>query len=70
MFKCINNTFRFSFLCHYPSLCPIFSQLNFLKSPAGVQLQQPGIQPEKMNGVGEKNEAASQFSWTASLFQV
>ena len=37
---------------------------------AGVQLQQPGIQPEKMNGVGERNEAASQFSWTACLFQV
>ena len=36
---------------------------------AGVQLQQPGIQPEKMDGVGERNEAASQFSWTACLFQ-
>ena len=37
---------------------------------ARVQLQQPGIQPEEMNGVvGEKNEAASQFSWTACLFQ-
>ena len=36
--------------------------------PAGVQLQQPGIQPEEMNGVGDG--AASQFSWTAYLFQV
>ena len=36
--------------------------------PAGVQLQQPGIQPEEMNGVGD--EAASQFSWTAYLSQV
>ena len=35
---------------------------------AGVQLQQPGIQPEEMNDVGY--EAASQFSWTAYLFQV
>ena len=34
---------------------------------AGVQLQQPGIQPEKMNSVGD--EAASQFSWTDCLFQ-
>jgi hypothetical protein len=34
---------------------------------AGVQLQQPGLQPEEMNGVS--NEAASQFSWTACLFQ-
>ena len=38
------------------------------KEDAGVQLQQPGIQPEEMNGVG--NETASQFSWTAYLFQV
>ena len=29
---------------------------------AGVQLQQPGIQPEKMDGVGERNGAASHFS--------
>ena len=36
--------------------------------PARVQLQQPGIQPEEMNGVS--NETASQFSWTAYLFQV
>ena len=35
---------------------------------ARVQLQQPGIQPEEMNAVGD--EAASQFSWTAYLFQV
>ena len=28
---------------------------------AGVQLQQPGIQPEEMDGVGERNETASQF---------
>ena len=34
---------------------------------AGVQLQQPGIQPEEMNSVGD--EAASQFSWTDCLFQ-
>ena len=37
---------------------------------AGVQLKPPGIQPEEMNGVSEKNEAASQFSWSAYLFQV
>ena len=37
---------------------------------AGVQLQQPGIQPEGVSGVGEREtEAASQFSWTACLFQ-
>ena len=35
---------------------------------AGVQLQQPGIQPEEMNSVCD--ETASQFSWTAYLFQV
>ena len=35
---------------------------------AGVQLQQPGIQPEGVCGIGEK-EAASHFSWTACLFQ-
>ena len=34
---------------------------------AGVQFQQPEIQPKEMNGVGD--EAASQFSWTACLFQ-
>ena len=39
-----------------------------LSMSAGVQLQQPGIQPEEMNGVSD--EAASQFSWTAYLFQV
>ena len=38
------------------------------KEDAGVQLQQSGIQPEEMNGVG--NEAATQSSWTAYLFQV
>ena len=26
---------------------------------AGVQLQQPGIQPEEMDGVSERNETAS-----------
>ena len=37
---------------------------------ARVQLQQPGIQPEGVSGVGEREtEAASQFSWTACLFQ-
>ena len=41
---------------------------NRLLIGAGVQLQQPGIQPEEMNGVCD--EAASQFSWTAYLFQV
>ena len=41
---------------------------NRLLEGAGVQLQQPGIQPEEMNGV--RDEAASQFSWTAYLFQV
>ena len=40
------------------------------KKNAGVQLQQPGIQPEEVNRVGERNEAASQFFWTACLFQV
>ena len=33
---------------------------------AGVQLQQPGIQPEKMNGVGD--EAAFQFSFGLSVY--
>ena len=37
-------------------------------APVGVQLQQPGIQPEEMNGV--RDETASHFSWTACLFQV
>ena len=37
-----------------------FSKRN-LWSGAGVQLQQPGIQPEEMNSVGD--EAASQFSF-------
>ena len=36
---------------------------------ARVQLQQPGIQPEEIDGVSERNETASQFSWTACLFQ-
>ena len=35
---------------------------------AGVQLQQPGIQPEKMDGVGERNEAASQFSFGLPIY--
>ena len=35
---------------------------------AGVQLQHPGIQPEEMNGVSD--EAASQFSWPAYLYQI
>ena len=33
---------------------------------AGVQLQQPGIQPEEMDGVGD--EAASQFSFGLPLY--
>ena len=33
---------------------------------AGVQLQQPGIQPEKMNSVGD--EAASQFSFGLPVY--
>ena len=33
---------------------------------AGVQLQQPGIQPEEMNGVGD--EAASQFSFGLPVY--
>ena len=37
---------------------------------ARVQLQQPGNQPEEMDGVGKKNEAAFQFSWIVYLFQV
>ena len=32
----------------------------------GVQLQQPGIQPEEMNGVGD--EAASQFSFGLPVY--
>ena len=36
---------------------------------AGVQLHQPGIQPEEMSSVSERFEAASQFSWTSCLFQ-
>ena len=35
---------------------------------AGVQLQQPGIQPEKMNGVSKKNESASQFSFGLPVY--
>ena len=43
---------------------------NFVWAGAGVQLQQPGIQPEGVSGVGKREtEAASQFSWTACLFQ-
>ena len=39
------------------------------KTGARVQLQQPGIQPEGVSSVGEREtEAASQFSWTC-LFQ-
>ena len=34
-------------------------------STAGVQLQQPGIQPEKINGVGD--ETASHFSMDCLL---
>ena len=34
--------------------------------PASVQLQQPGIQPEEVNGVG--NEAASHFSFGLPLY--
>ena len=37
-------------------------------SDAGVQLQQPGIQPEKMNGVSKKNESASQFSFGLPVY--
>ena len=37
---------------------------------ARVQLQQPGIQPEGVSSVGEREtEAASQFCWAACLFQ-
>ena len=35
-------------------------------APVGVQLQQPGIQPEEVNGVG--NEAASHFSFGLPLY--
>ena len=35
---------------------------------AEVQPQQPGIQPEKTNSVGEKNEAASQFSFGLPVY--
>ena len=34
--------------------------------PARVQLQQPGIQPEEMNGVGD--EVASQFSFGLPVY--
>ena len=37
-----------------------------LSMSAGVQLQQPGIQPEEMNGV--RNEAASQFSFGLPVY--
>ena len=36
----------------YMSLYPFFS-LKYSWLTAGVQLQQPGIQPEEMNGVGD-----------------
>ena len=49
---------------------PLYRGGNGGTGSAGVLLQQPGIQPEKMDSVGERNEAASHFSWTASLFQV
>ena len=52
-----------------PKLVYLFTA-SFLSFSAGVQLQQPGIQPEGVSGVGEREtEAASQFSWTACLFQ-
>ena len=35
---------------------------------ARVHLQQPGIQPEERDSVGD--ETASQFSWTVYLIQV
>jgi len=44
-------------------------RLQAILSGAGVQLQQPGIQPEKMDGVGEW-DSLSVFFWTAHLFQV
>ena len=37
-----------------------------IKMSAGVQLQQPGIQPEEMNGVS--NDAASQFSFRLPVY--
>ena len=36
---------------------------------ARVQLQQPGIQPEGVSGVGEKLRQPLTFFWTACLFQ-
>ena len=33
-----------------------------IEESAGVQLQQSGIQPEEVNGLGERNGTASQFS--------
>ena len=44
-------------------------RLQAILSGAGVQLQQPGILPEKMDGVGEW-DSLSVFFWTAHLFQV
>ena len=46
----------------------ILQSTSFILYVARVQLQQPGIQHEEMNSVGD--ETASQFSWTAYLFQV
>ena len=42
--------------CGYVGVC-VYEECFY---SAGVQLQQPGIKPEEMNGVGD--EAASQFS--------
>ena len=35
---------------------------------ARVQLQQPGIHPEKMNSVSKRNEAASHFSFGLPVY--
>ena len=53
------------------TMCPQWNVTCGLKDlrNARVQLQQPGIQPEGVSGVGKRNEAVSQFSWTACLFQ-
>ena len=46
---------RASFLSVSPGARMCLKQCPFLFSTAGVQLQQPGIQPEGVGGVSERN---------------
>ena len=39
-----------------------------IEESAGVQLQQSGIQPEEVNGLGERNGTASQFSFGLPVY--